>query len=27
MENLEIYNKLKSVPKEYLKTIKAGRLK
>jgi hypothetical protein len=27
MKNLEIYNKLKSVPKEYLKTIQAGRLK
>jgi hypothetical protein len=27
MENKLIYNKLKSVPKEYLKTIQAGRLK
>lgn len=27
MENLSIYNQLKSVPKEYLKTIAAGRLK
>ena len=27
MNNLEIYNKLKQVPKEYLKTIQAGRLK
>lgn len=27
MENLEYYNKLKSVPQEYLKTIQAGRLK
>ena len=27
MENLELYNKLKSVPQEYLKTIQAGRLK
>ena len=27
MKNLEIYNKLKSVPKDCLKTIQAGRLK
>ena len=27
MKELEIYDKLKSVPKEYLKTIQAGRLK
>ena len=27
MENLEIYNKLKSVPQDCLKTIQAGRLK
>lgn len=27
MENLNYYDKLKSVPKEYLKTIQAGRLK
>ena len=27
MENLEVYNKLKEVPNEYLKTIQAGRLK
>jgi hypothetical protein len=27
MKNLEIYNKLKTVPKECLKTIQAGRLK
>lgn len=27
MENLDIYNKIKSVPQEYLKTIQAGRLK
>ena len=27
MENLEIYNKLKSVPADMLKTIQAGRLK
>lgn len=27
MENLKTYNLLKSVPKEYLKTIQAGRLK
>lgn len=27
MENLNLYNQLKEVPKEYLKTIQAGRLK
>lgn len=27
MSNLEVYDKLKTVPKEHLKTIKAGRLK
>lgn len=27
MSNLDLYNRLKSVPKEYTKTIKAGRLK
>ncbi len=27
MENLKLYNQLKSVPAEFLKTIQAGRLK